>query len=95
MELTQMPSAILPFYTSAWFLIAANGRRRVNEEKRGDDTTKIFQITEPGKSLAYAFGGTVAFTDKENEDSILFDFRDEILKTIKSVLSNCRFPTGY
>jgi hypothetical protein len=83
-EFIQMPSAILPFYTSEGFLIAADGRRRVNQEKRGDDTTKIFEIKEPGKSLAYAFGGTVAFTDKENEDSILFDFRDEIVKIIKS-----------
>jgi hypothetical protein len=83
-EFIQMPSAILPFYTSEGFLIAADGRRRVNQEKRGDDTTKIFEIKEPGKSLAYAFGGTVAFTDKENEDSVMFDFRDEILKIIKS-----------
>jgi hypothetical protein len=83
-ESIQMPSAILPFYTSEGFLIAADGRRRVNKEKRGDDTTKIFEISEPGKSLAYAFGGTVAFTDKENEDLIMFDFRDEILKIIRS-----------
>ncbi|MCU1271008.1 MAG: hypothetical protein JWN74_2302 [Acidobacteriaceae bacterium] len=85
LECIQMPSAILPFYTSEGFLIAADGRTRVNGEKRDDQTIKIFQLAEPGRSFAYAFGGTVGFTDKENEDLILFDLRDEILKIIKSL----------
>jgi len=91
-----MPSAILPFYTSEGFLIAADGRKRVNGEKRDDETVKIFRIAEAGRSLAYAFGGSVAFTDRENSDHILFDFRDEILKVIKSLrMTNHRSLKSY
>jgi hypothetical protein len=37
-----MPSAILLFYTSDGFLIAADGRSRINGVKSNDEVTKIF-----------------------------------------------------
>jgi hypothetical protein len=53
-----MASAILPFYTSEGFLIAADGRARSEEIVLCDAVTKIFSISEPRRSLAYAFGGS-------------------------------------
>jgi hypothetical protein len=50
-----------------------------------DTVTKIFSIAEPGRSLAYAFGGTVALTDKDDHNIILFDFRDEATRALKSL----------
>jgi hypothetical protein len=80
-----MPSAILLFYTSEGFLMAADGRARSQQAVLSETMTKIFPITQPGRHLAYAFAGTVAFTDKDNEDAVLFDFRDEAMKVIESL----------
>lgn len=80
-----MPSAILLFYTSEGILVAADGRARINGTVDNDKTTKIFQISEPKRSLAYAFGGSVALTDRDDPKAILFDFRDEAVKAIKSL----------
>lgn len=82
-----MASAILLFYTSEGFLIAADGRARINGIVDSDSTTKIFSISEPNRSLAYAFGGSVALTDKDDPGIILFDFRAEALKIIESLRS--------
>src|SRR4051794_11315509 len=65
-EFIPMASAILLFYTSQGFLIAADGRARGNGTVLTDCMTKIFSISKPPISLAYAFGGTVALTDKDD-----------------------------
>ena len=80
-----MASAIILFYTSDGFLIAADGRARINGSVSSDMTTKIFHISEPNRSLAYAFGGSVALTDKDDSGIILFDFRDEAVQAIRSL----------
>jgi hypothetical protein len=80
-----MASAILLFYTSDGFLITADGRARINGTVSSDTTTKIFNIAEPNRSLAYAFGHSVALTDKDDSGIILFDFRDEAVQAIKSL----------
>jgi hypothetical protein len=80
-----MASAILLFYTSDGFLIAADGRMRILKVTECDKITKLFEIRQPGKFLAYAFGGSVALTDKEDSKSILFDFRIEATKIINSI----------
>lgn len=41
-ECIRMGSAILLFYTSDGFLIAADGRSRINGVKSNDEVTKIF-----------------------------------------------------
>jgi hypothetical protein len=83
-----MASAILLFYTSEGFLIAADGRARTDGTVLSDTMIKIFPISEPNKSLAYAFGGSIAITDKDDPKIILFDFRVEILKAIESLRVN-------
>ncbi len=80
-----MASAILMFYTSEGFLVAADGRARCEGIVLSDRVTKIFSISEPRWSLAYAFGGTVVLTDKDDPGIILFDFRSEVLKAIESL----------
>lgn len=85
MECVPVASAILMMYTSQGFLIAADGRARLDKKVLSDTTQKIFPIQEPGRSLAYAFSGMVAFTDKDDSAVILMDLRDEALKAIKSL----------
>lgn len=80
-----MPSAILLFYTSEGFLMAADGRARIQQAVLSETMTKIFPIRQLGCHLAYAFAGTVAFTDKDDEDAVLFDFRNEAIKVIESL----------
>ena len=80
-----MPSALLFFYTSEGFLVAADGRMRSEGAVLSDSVTKIFSISAPNVSLAYAFAGSVAFTDKKDPSSILFDLREEAVKVIQSL----------
>jgi ATP-dependent protease HslVU (ClpYQ) peptidase subunit len=85
LEYLPLASAILLFYTSDGFLIAADGRARIGGVVVSDVTRKIFSISESRRSLAYAFGGSAALTDKDDSDIILFDFREEANKAIKSL----------
>jgi hypothetical protein len=80
-----LASAILVLYTSEGFLVAADGRMRIDGVVKSDSMTKIFHITQPGRLLFYAFGGSVGLTDKEDPEIILFDFREEVLKVIASL----------
>jgi hypothetical protein len=50
-----------------------------------DNIRKIFSISEQRRTLIYAFGGSVALTDNNNSANILFDFRDEASRAIKSL----------
>jgi len=80
-----LASAILVLYTSEGFLIASDGRMRMDGVVKSDSMTKIFRIAQPGRSLFYAFGGSVGLTDKDDPEIILFDFRDEAIKIIESL----------
>jgi len=79
-----LASAILVLYATEGFLVAADGRMRMDGVVKSDSITKIFSIAQPGRSLCYAFGGSVGLTDKDDPEIVLFDFREEAIKIIES-----------
>jgi hypothetical protein len=77
-----MSTAIARIYTSEGFAIAADGRGHHGTDKTvaTDSAQKIFTISTPDKSLAYAIAGTARLTLGEQT----FDFVSEIAKSIQT-----------
>ncbi|MFY9560128.1 MAG: hypothetical protein WAQ52_07830 [Terriglobales bacterium] len=80
-----MSSAILMMYTSEGFLVAADGRSRLDGKLLSDTTQKIFPIKQSGKWLAYALGGEVGLTDRDNAHEVLLDLREEMAQGVRSL----------
>ncbi len=55
-----MPTAIARIYTTEGFVVAADGRESLDEDrKRADDAQKIFPIKRPHINVAYSIAGAV------------------------------------
>ena len=72
-------------YTAEGFLIAADGRSRMDGQILSDTNQKIFPINQTDRSLAYAFSGSIRMTDIEDSSIIHFDFHKEAEKVIASL----------
>src|ERR1039458_6572970 len=67
----QMPTAILRYFTTAGFVVGADGRVHSGEKVLTDKAQKVFQI--PGMPAAYALYGDIGIGDDDPETPVMLD----------------------
>lgn len=86
-----MPTVISSVPTAEGFVIGSDGRNSDAESQTilDDDARKIFAIRRRGVNLAYGLSGTPLIG--ESKDSILFDFKTQIISAIDQIGSRSRW----
>lgn len=84
-----MPTAILRFFTTAGFVVGADGKIQSGEKTESDKATKIFQL--PGLHAAYALYGEIGIGDDDPDTPVTLD----LAASLKEIVSaRTEMPSG-
>jgi hypothetical protein len=76
----RMPTAILRYFTTAGFVIGADGRIHSGGKVLSDNAQKVFRI--PGMTAAYALYGDIGIGDDNPESPVMLDLGDSLREIV-------------